>query len=48
MESDSSLFLLSFLIPLVLVVFVHDHEPGVVVVGNQMANLTPFHEVSGL
>ena len=47
MGSCFSVFLLSYLIPLVLMVFVQDHEP-VVVVGNQMANLVPFHEVPGL
>ena len=41
------LSLLSYLIPLVLMVFVQDHEPGVVV-GNQMANPAPFREVPGL
>ena len=46
MESDFSPFLLSYLIPLVLVVFVQDHEPGVVF-GNQMANPVPFSEVTG-
>ena len=47
MGSYFFVFLLSYLIPLVLIAFVQDHEP-VVVVGNQMANLVPFHGVPGL
>ena len=43
MESDFFPFLLSYLIPLVLIVVV-----PVVVFGNQMANPVPFSEVTGL
>ena len=39
MESYSSLFPLFFLIPLVVVVFVPDHEFGAVVVGNQFQQI---------